>query len=135
MRAKPSLLGLVLLQNSFQRDPLLNPWLICVNVWQKPLQYCKVISLQLIKINGNKMRSLKPYPNMLVPCFLDYQTAELFKIKLCSSLAAQYGIFIAAQMDWDTLLLTILLIFAISLMIFHVWHYSFVSSLYLCLTC
>ena len=28
-----------------------NPWLIHVNVWQKPLQYCKVISLQLIKIN------------------------------------------------------------------------------------
>ena len=26
--------------------------LIHVNVWQKPLQYCKVISLQLIKING-----------------------------------------------------------------------------------
>ena len=26
----------------------------CVNVWQKPLQYCKVISLQLIKINGKK---------------------------------------------------------------------------------
>ena len=31
-----------------------NPWLIHVNVWQKPLQYCKVISLQLIKINGQK---------------------------------------------------------------------------------
>ena len=29
-----------------------NPWLIHVNVWQKPLQYCKVISLQQIKING-----------------------------------------------------------------------------------
>ena len=29
-----------------------NPWLTHVNVWQKPLQYCKVISLQLIKING-----------------------------------------------------------------------------------
>ena len=28
-----------------------NSWLIHVNVWQKPLQYCKVISLQLI--NGN----------------------------------------------------------------------------------
>ena len=28
-----------------------NLWLIHVNVWQKPLQYCKVISLQLIKIN------------------------------------------------------------------------------------
>ena len=27
-----------------------NPWLIHVNVWQKSLQYCKVISLQLIKI-------------------------------------------------------------------------------------
>ena len=28
-----------------------NPWLIHVNAWQKPLQYCEVISLQLIKIN------------------------------------------------------------------------------------
>ena len=26
-----------------------NPWLIHINVWQKPLQYCKVISLQLKK--------------------------------------------------------------------------------------
>ena len=25
-----------------------------INVWQKPLQYCKVISLQLIKINEKK---------------------------------------------------------------------------------
>ena len=33
-----------------------NPWLIHVNVWQKPLQYCKVISLQLIKINGKKKK-------------------------------------------------------------------------------
>ena len=30
------------------------PWLIHVNVWQNPLQYCKVISLQLIKINEKK---------------------------------------------------------------------------------
>ena len=30
-----------------------NPWVINVNVWQKPL-HCKVISLQLIKINGKK---------------------------------------------------------------------------------
>ena len=28
-----------------------NPWLIHVNVWQKPLQYFKVISLQIIKIS------------------------------------------------------------------------------------
>ena len=33
-----------------------NPWLIYVNVWQKPLQYCKIISLQLIKINGKKKK-------------------------------------------------------------------------------
>ena len=31
-----------------------NPWLIHVNVWQNPLQYCKVISLQLIEINEKK---------------------------------------------------------------------------------
>ena len=31
-----------------------NPWLIHVNVWKNPLQYCKVISLQLIKINEKK---------------------------------------------------------------------------------
>ena len=33
-----------------------NPQLIHVNVWQNPLQYCKVISLQLIKINEKKKR-------------------------------------------------------------------------------
>ena len=32
----------------------INPWLIHVNVWQKPLRYCKVISLQLIKTNEKK---------------------------------------------------------------------------------
>ena len=31
-----------------------NPWLTHVSVWQKPLQYCKVVSLPLIKINGKK---------------------------------------------------------------------------------
>ena len=36
-----------------------NTWLIHVNVWQKPLQYCKVISLQLIKINGKKNKKLR----------------------------------------------------------------------------
>ena len=38
-----------------------NPWLIHVNIWQKPLQYCKVISLQLIKINGQKKHRKLPY--------------------------------------------------------------------------
>ena len=38
-----------------------NPWLIHVNVWQKPLQYCKVISLQLIKINEKKIKINKKF--------------------------------------------------------------------------
>ena len=38
-----------------------NPWLIHVNVWQKPLQYYTVISLQLIKINENKNKKTKKH--------------------------------------------------------------------------
>ena len=48
-----------------------NPWLIHFNVWQKPLQCCKVISLQLIKINEKKknstfrkLRSWHPIPSL-----------------------------------------------------------------------
>ena len=45
-----------------------NPWLIHVNVWQKPLQYCEVISLQLIKINEkilkNKIKSYISFQNV-----------------------------------------------------------------------
>ena len=38
-----------------------NPWLIHVNVWQIRLQNCKVISLQLIKINEKKeKKSMRP---------------------------------------------------------------------------
>ena len=36
-----------------------NPWLIHVSVWQNPLQYCKVISLQLIKINEKNNNKIK----------------------------------------------------------------------------
>ena len=47
-----------------------NPWLIHVNVWQKPLQYCKVISLQLIKINGKKkFNFLVPQQHYSPYCF------------------------------------------------------------------
>ena len=43
----------------FRMRNTLNPWLIHVNVWQKPLQYCKVISLQLVKIKKKlKMKML-----------------------------------------------------------------------------
>ena len=41
-----------------------NPWLVHVNVWQKSLQYCKVISLQLIKINEKKNWSFSTIRDM-----------------------------------------------------------------------
>ena len=44
-----------------------NPWLIHVNVWQKPLRYCKVISLQLIKINENKMKQTQNHHKQKCP--------------------------------------------------------------------
>ena len=40
-----------------------NPRLMYVNVWQKPLQYCKVISLQLIKINEGKQQKKRHLPS------------------------------------------------------------------------
>ena len=36
-----------------------HPWWIHVNVWQKPHKYRKVISLQLIKMNGEKRFFIK----------------------------------------------------------------------------
>ena len=36
-----------------------NPWLIHVNVWQNPLQYCKVVSLQLIKMGKKNPKTNK----------------------------------------------------------------------------
>ena len=41
-------------EGGFRMGTHVNPWLSHVNVWQKPQQYCKVISLQLIKIIGEK---------------------------------------------------------------------------------
>ena len=40
-----------------------NPWLIHFNVWQKPLQCCKVISLLLIKINEKKKNKTEHLKN------------------------------------------------------------------------
>ena len=37
-----------------------HPWLVHVNVWQKPPQYCKVTSLKLISINFFKGCCLSP---------------------------------------------------------------------------
>ena len=38
-----------------------NPWLIHVSVWQNPLQYCKVISFQLILKNEKKKKKQRHY--------------------------------------------------------------------------
>ena len=42
-----------------------NPRLIHVNIWQKPLQHCKVISLQLIKIKENRDITLSTKVHLL----------------------------------------------------------------------
>ena len=55
-----------------------NPWLIHVNVWQKPLQYCKVISLQLIKINEKKRKNLHCLLTIGFPFLIAY--AKFFPI-------------------------------------------------------
>ena len=52
-----------------------NPWLIHVNIWQKWLQYCKVISLQLIKINEKKNALL-----LVWSCFYDKYEKKKDKI-------------------------------------------------------
>ena len=45
-----------------------------VNVWQKPLQYCKAISLQLIKIKKKK----KPCTSCVYVFFFFYYTVTFF---------------------------------------------------------
>ena len=49
----------------------INPWLIHVNVWQKPLQHCKVISLQLRKIiwKKNNKRTSISFFSLLTPTY------------------------------------------------------------------
>ena len=42
----------------FRMGTHVHPWLIHVSVWQKPLQYCKVISLQLIKKNEKNEKKM-----------------------------------------------------------------------------
>ena len=59
------------------RGTHVNPWLIHVNVWQKPIQYCKVISLQLIKINEKKKNPFQIYlrfPDFFLPLTLPVQS-------------------------------------------------------------
>ena len=56
------------------------PWLIHVNVWQKPLQYCKAISLQLIKINEtNKQKKILEWNRVATDLFHDHGLRGLQK--------------------------------------------------------
>ena len=43
------------------RGTHVNPWLVHVNVWQNPLQYCKVISLQLMGKKREKKKKTSSY--------------------------------------------------------------------------
>ena len=58
------------------------PWLIHVNVWQKPLQYCKVISLQIklinyfFKKNSKKTKSRQTTRRQEVPSPLNSSPAH-----------------------------------------------------------
>ena len=65
----------------------INPWLIHVNVWQKPLQYCKVISLQLIKINFKKRKKRRRnafYNSFLQTQFKQFQPCSWNSSKIPS---------------------------------------------------
>ena len=55
------------------------PWLIHVNVWQKPLQYYKVISLQLIK--KKKLANIKPILKNKDGVFFYYSTVHHQRLK------------------------------------------------------
>ena len=68
-----------------------NPWLIHVNVRQKPLQYCKVISLQLIKINEKKKTLLTKKKSK------SYQATILYTAKLASKHKSRVTSFLDKQ--------------------------------------
>ena len=62
------------------------PQLIHVNVWQKSLQYCKVISLQLIKINEKKKNA---FESVLMRWM---KWSLLYRVKLSQKEKHQYSI-------------------------------------------
>ena len=74
-----------------------NPWLIHVNVWQNPLQYCKVISLQLIKkIKKKKRRKGKAFISLeqtllFGVCEGMINTMAISQIMICTPQAVPYS--------------------------------------------
>ena len=83
-----------------------NPWLIHVNVWQRPLQYCKVISLQLIKINGGKktnimsLELISPKNSIIQP--LGYLKFGPPNTVTCGVLGVQRGILLSGSVEIQT---------------------------------
>ena len=61
-------------------------WLIHVNVWQTPLQYCKVISLQLDKLIKKKKKVLLGQPWDNPPSSALVSRGPTFSIHGCSPL-------------------------------------------------
>ena len=76
-----------------------HPWLNRIDVWQKPLQYCKVISLQLIKINGGGAEKRNRAIYFFV--FLNISWPNLFIFLLYGHVA--YAILLPWPMDPCTL--------------------------------
>ena len=77
-----------------------NPWLIHVNVWQKPLQYCKVISFQWIKINGKKKTTSFCPECRSYPCAL---TSRLWaSLKANSKVSALVKLFGTARVSYES---------------------------------
>ena len=67
-----------------------NPWLIHVNVWQKPLQYCKVISLQLLKIYEKNIYR-EDFPIGLIVTNLPVNTGDMGSITGLGRLHKPWG--------------------------------------------
>ena len=57
-----------------------NPWMIHVNVCQKQLQYCKVISIQLIKINEKNKKERQTTQNKRITVTYNKRTIPLFPL-------------------------------------------------------
>ena len=82
-----------------------NPWLIHVNVWQKPLQYYKVISLQLIKIKKKKKQALVYIKGKLSVSIADLH-AMLYRLATLNYPIQFYGLFyekLLFSLSWTAL--------------------------------
>ena len=79
-----------------------NPWLIHVNVWQNPLQYCKVINLQLIKTNGKKKFKWKNKTSLRKnrKGLVNGETNNFYTWEDCYKAASSLLLYL--QIEWNT---------------------------------